>query len=165
MNPAGQLVAADHVREGVVVFGTRSDAARSFSLGTSPNIWSISNLSLETLDLRSTTEPTLPKTVNRRSAQTIAARSLIQRTGRPAIMSSSIATNGNAAYFGNWLANYLSPTGCRLRDRLIVRFKSDHADEGSDFPDGSLTIPWRKPPSKRSRQILLAKNAARVRST
>jgi hypothetical protein len=47
------------------------------------------------------------------------------------------------------------------RDRLIVRFKSDHADEGSDFPDGSLTIPWRKPPSKRSRQILLPHNASR----
>ena len=47
------------------------------------------------------------------------------------------------------------------RDRLIVRFKSDHADEGSDSPDGSLTIPWQKPPSKRSRQILLPHNASR----
>jgi site-specific DNA recombinase len=47
------------------------------------------------------------------------------------------------------------------RDRLIVRFKSDHADVGSDSPDGSLTIPWQKPPSKRSRQILLPHNASR----
>jgi site-specific DNA recombinase len=47
------------------------------------------------------------------------------------------------------------------RDRLIVRFKSDHADEGSDSPDGSLTIPWQKPPSKRSRQILLPHNISR----
>jgi hypothetical protein len=143
MNPAGQLVAADHVREAVVVFGTRSDAARSFSLGTSPNVWSISNLSLETLDLRSTTEPTLPKTVNRRSAQTIAARSLIQRTCRPAIMSSSIATNGNAAYFGNWLANYLSPTGCRFAAslRAMPQLSSDsNRSVASDRPQRRICI-------------------------
>ena len=48
------------------------------------------------------------------------------------------------------------------RDRLIVRFKSDHTDEPSDSPeDLSLTIPWQKPPSKRSRQILLPHNASR----
>jgi site-specific DNA recombinase len=48
------------------------------------------------------------------------------------------------------------------RDRLIVRFKSDHADEGSDRPDDQLlTIPWQKPPSKRSRRILLPHNASR----
>ncbi len=47
------------------------------------------------------------------------------------------------------------------RDKLIVRFRSDHADEGSDSPDGSLTIPWQKPPSKRSRQILLPRNSSR----
>src|SRR5450755_3770767 len=46
------------------------------------------------------------------------------------------------------------------RDRLIVRFKSDHADDESDSP-GMLTIPWQKPPSKRSRQILLPHNASR----
>jgi site-specific DNA recombinase len=47
------------------------------------------------------------------------------------------------------------------RDRLIVRFKS-HTDEGSDSPDNrSLTIPWQKPPSRRSRQILLPHNASR----
>jgi hypothetical protein len=47
------------------------------------------------------------------------------------------------------------------RDRLIVRFKS-HTDEGSDSPDDrSLTIPWQKPPSRRSRQILLPHNASR----
>src|SRR6266481_10135032 len=47
------------------------------------------------------------------------------------------------------------------RDRLIVRFKSDHADERTDSPDGSVTIPWKKPPSRRSRQILLPHNASR----
>src|SRR4029077_9839557 len=48
------------------------------------------------------------------------------------------------------------------RDRLIVRLKSDHAGETSDSPDDrSLTIPWQKPPSRRSRQILLPHNASR----
>jgi site-specific DNA recombinase len=48
------------------------------------------------------------------------------------------------------------------KDRLVVRFKSDHAEEASDCPDDrSLTIPWQKPPSKRSRQILLPHNASR----
>jgi hypothetical protein len=48
------------------------------------------------------------------------------------------------------------------KDRLIVRFKSDRADEGSDSPDDRLlTIPWQKPPSKKSRQILLPHNASR----
>jgi site-specific DNA recombinase len=48
------------------------------------------------------------------------------------------------------------------RDRLIVRLKSDIADEASDCPDDrSLSIPWQKPPSKRSRQILLPHNASR----
>jgi site-specific DNA recombinase len=47
-------------------------------------------------------------------------------------------------------------------DRLIVRLKSDGADEASDSPDDrSLTIRWQKPPSKRSRQILLPHNASR----
>ena len=47
-------------------------------------------------------------------------------------------------------------------DRLIVRLKSDNADEASDCPDDqSLSIPWQKPPSKRSRQILLPHNASR----
>jgi DNA invertase Pin-like site-specific DNA recombinase len=46
------------------------------------------------------------------------------------------------------------------KDRLIVRLKSDNA-EASDSPDErSLTIPWQKPPSKRSRQILLPHNAS-----
>src|SRR6266404_3188614 len=37
------------------------------------------------------------------------------------------------------------------RDRLIIRLKSDHEDEAYDSPDDwSLTIPWQKPPSKRS---------------
>jgi site-specific DNA recombinase len=48
------------------------------------------------------------------------------------------------------------------RDRLSVRLKSDHADEASYSPDDqSLTIPWRKSPSKKSRQILLPHNASR----
>jgi site-specific DNA recombinase len=48
------------------------------------------------------------------------------------------------------------------KNQLIVRFKSDHADEASDCPDDrSLSIPWQKPPSKRSRQILLPHNALR----
>jgi DNA invertase Pin-like site-specific DNA recombinase len=48
------------------------------------------------------------------------------------------------------------------KDRLIVRLKSDNADEASDCPDDrSLSIPWQKPPSRRSRQILLPHNASR----
>jgi site-specific DNA recombinase len=48
------------------------------------------------------------------------------------------------------------------KDRLVVRFKSDHTDEASADPDDqSLTIPWKKPPSKRSRRILLPHNASR----
>jgi site-specific DNA recombinase len=48
------------------------------------------------------------------------------------------------------------------RNRLIVQFKSDHTDEASDCSDDrTLTIPWQKPPSKRSRQILLPHNASR----
>jgi len=48
------------------------------------------------------------------------------------------------------------------KDRLIIRLKSDHADEASDSPDDqSLSIPWQKPPSKKSRQILLPHNASR----
>jgi site-specific DNA recombinase len=47
-------------------------------------------------------------------------------------------------------------------DRLIVRLKSDDEDEASDSPeDRSHTIPWRKPPSRKSRQILLPHNASR----
>jgi len=48
------------------------------------------------------------------------------------------------------------------KDRLIVRLKSDNADETCEsLDDQSLTIPWQKPPSKRSRQILLPHNASR----
>jgi site-specific DNA recombinase len=47
-------------------------------------------------------------------------------------------------------------------DKLIVRLKSDGAEEASDSPDDRfLTIPWQKPLSKRSRQILLPHNASR----
>jgi DNA invertase Pin-like site-specific DNA recombinase len=44
------------------------------------------------------------------------------------------------------------------KDRLVVRLKSDNADEASDR---SLSIPWQKPPSKRSREILLPHNSSR----
>ena len=47
-------------------------------------------------------------------------------------------------------------------DRLIIRLKSDHADEAADAAENqSLTIPWQKPPSKKSRQILLPHNVSR----
>jgi predicted acylesterase/phospholipase RssA len=42
------------------------------------------------------------------------------------------------------------------KDRLIVRFKSAGTDEGSHSTDGQmLSIPWQKPPSRKSRQILI----------
>ena len=41
-------------------------------------------------------------------------------------------------------------------DRLIVRLKSADAEDASDSADGhSLSIPWRKPPSRKSREILI----------
>jgi site-specific DNA recombinase len=48
------------------------------------------------------------------------------------------------------------------KDKLVVRFKSDHTDEAPDRSDDpSLRIAWHKPPSKRSRRILLPYNAPR----
>jgi site-specific DNA recombinase len=49
------------------------------------------------------------------------------------------------------------------RDKLVVRFKPDQTDEEPDRTDdqSSLTIAWHKPPSKRSRRILLPHNASR----
>jgi site-specific DNA recombinase len=48
------------------------------------------------------------------------------------------------------------------RDKLVVRFMSDHADDAPDRSDDlSLTIPWQKPPSKKSRRILLPPNKSR----
>jgi site-specific DNA recombinase len=48
------------------------------------------------------------------------------------------------------------------RDKLVVRFKSDHTDEAPDRSDDpSLRIAWQKPPSKKSRRILLPYNASR----
>jgi site-specific DNA recombinase len=42
------------------------------------------------------------------------------------------------------------------KDRLIVRFKSPGTEEDSHSPDGQLlSIPWQKPTSKKSRQILI----------
>ena len=47
-------------------------------------------------------------------------------------------------------------------DRLIVRLTSPNADEASDSADDQLlSIPWQKPPSKKSRQILLPHSASR----
>jgi site-specific DNA recombinase len=46
-------------------------------------------------------------------------------------------------------------------DRLIVRLKSDAQDQVSGSDDQSISIPWRKPPSKRRRQILLPGNKSR----
>jgi hypothetical protein len=47
-------------------------------------------------------------------------------------------------------------------DRLVVRLKSDNAEETTDSGENqSLSIPWQKPPSKKSRQILLPHNAPR----
>jgi len=47
-------------------------------------------------------------------------------------------------------------------DRLIIRLKSDHADEASDAPESqSFSVPWHKPPSRKSRQILLPHNVPR----
>jgi DNA invertase Pin-like site-specific DNA recombinase len=41
-------------------------------------------------------------------------------------------------------------------DRLIVRFKSAVTEDGSHSTDGQLlSIPWKKPPSRKSRQILI----------
>src|SRR5258708_33253417 len=48
------------------------------------------------------------------------------------------------------------------KDRLIVQLKPDNVDEASDYPDNrSFSIPWQKPPSKKSREILLPDNASR----
>jgi site-specific DNA recombinase len=48
------------------------------------------------------------------------------------------------------------------KDRLIVRFKSADTEEGSDSTDGQLlSIPWQKPPSRKSRQILIPLGVAR----
>src|SRR5437762_7644454 len=42
------------------------------------------------------------------------------------------------------------------KDRLIVRFKSAGTEEESRSADGQLlSIPWQKPPSRKSRQILI----------
>jgi hypothetical protein len=47
------------------------------------------------------------------------------------------------------------------KDRLIVRLKSDSADEAPDCSD-EISIPWEKPPSRKSREILLPHNASRA---
>ena len=47
-------------------------------------------------------------------------------------------------------------------DRLIITLKSENADEEPNSSDTrSLTIPWQKPPSRHSRQILLPHGAVR----
>jgi len=48
------------------------------------------------------------------------------------------------------------------KDRLIVRLQSNCADQASESENHQLlTIPWQKPPSKRSREILIPRNASR----
>ena len=48
------------------------------------------------------------------------------------------------------------------KDRLIVRFKSAGTEEGSHSTDGQLlSIPWQKPPSRKSRQILIPLGVSR----
>jgi DNA invertase Pin-like site-specific DNA recombinase len=47
-------------------------------------------------------------------------------------------------------------------DKLVVQLKADNAEESADCPENrSLAIPWQKPPSKRSRQILLPHHTSR----
>jgi hypothetical protein len=42
------------------------------------------------------------------------------------------------------------------KNRLTIRFKSAGTEEGSHSTDGQLlSIPWEKPPSRKSRQILI----------
>jgi site-specific DNA recombinase len=42
------------------------------------------------------------------------------------------------------------------KDRLIFQFRSADTKEGSRSTDGQLLwIPWQKPPSRKSRQILI----------
>jgi site-specific DNA recombinase len=48
------------------------------------------------------------------------------------------------------------------RDRLVITLKSENADEESDSSDvRSVAVPWQKPPSRRSRHILLPHDASR----
>jgi site-specific DNA recombinase len=47
------------------------------------------------------------------------------------------------------------------KDRLVIRLKSDNAEETDSGENQSLSIFWQKPPSKKSRQILLPHNASR----
>jgi site-specific DNA recombinase len=54
------------------------------------------------------------------------------------------------------------------KGRLAIRFKSAGAEEASDSTDGQLlSIPWQKPPSRKSRQILVPHGIPKneVRST
>jgi site-specific DNA recombinase len=46
-------------------------------------------------------------------------------------------------------------------DRLTIQLKSDDTDESDSSDRRSFSIPWRKPPSKRARQILLPHGASR----
>jgi hypothetical protein len=48
-------------------------------------------------------------------------------------------------------------------DRLFIQLKSNEAEEEANANDGHvISIPWQKPPSKRSRQILLPHGASRA---
>jgi hypothetical protein len=49
------------------------------------------------------------------------------------------------------------------KDRLLIQVKSNEAAEAADATNGHvISIPWQKPPSKRSRQILLTHGASRA---
>jgi site-specific DNA recombinase len=48
------------------------------------------------------------------------------------------------------------------KDRLIVRFRPAGTEEGSDSTDAVLlSIPWQKPPSRKSREILIPRGVPR----
>jgi site-specific DNA recombinase len=46
------------------------------------------------------------------------------------------------------------------KNRLIIRFKSTGADEEESTDGQLLSIPWQKPPSRKSRQILIPRSAS-----
>jgi site-specific DNA recombinase len=75
-------------------------------------------------------------------------------------LKSHLATKPDGTTFSAWVDR---ETITQLVAGIVVlRLKSDGRDEASDSPDDrSVTIPWQKPPSKRSRQILLPHNASR----
>ena len=73
----------------------------------------------------------------------------------------SVATSAESLGDRELIAELVTRVVVHL-DRLIITLQPANADEESDSSDvRSLTIPWQKPPSRRSRQILLPHNALR----